>query len=322
MAWIRWAAAMLLACVLAPTAALAQGSGDKSPMRLVIGVPPGGSLDTAARILAELLPARLNRTVIVENRPGANQVIATKQVVASRGKLDMLLMGSSGPIVTNPIFFANERVDPLQDLVPLSLVAASQFVVLVRSDSPHKTIGDFIARARSNPGGLTYSYGTTSFRIAAEMFMSAAGVELRAIPYNGAGPALNSVMAGDVDMSILDVSSSSALIKGGKLRPLMVLSTERDPQIPDVPSASDAGLKDLDVSTWSAVLAPAGVPEEELKAVERAIVEILSDPATKERMERAGLTRATIGPAALRARIVQDRDRSAEVIRRAKLTIN
>lgn len=308
---------LAICCALGQAAARAQAAG---PLHLLVGVPPGGSLDASARILAEQLGREFERPVVVVNRPGANQLIATKQLVAARGKPDFLLLASAGPITTNPIFRPNDRVTPGVDLLPISMVGTSPLVLVVRGDSSASTFAQLVSTAKAHPGELTYSFGTSSFRIASELFVRAAGVACRAIPYNGAGPALNAVLRGDVHFAVLDVATTQALVKTGTLRALLVLSPLRSRMLPDIPSTVDVGLPSLEATSWAAIFAPPGLPTQVAGRLAKGVAHVLAEPLIQERLQGLGFDLAPIGPEFLFDSIAADTARSVQVIRQAGIT--
>lgn len=255
-------------------AAFAQ-SDSQLPLRIVLGVAPGGSLDTSARSLGLALQKVLSRPVVIENKPGANMLIATRHVIGSRPDGDVLLMGT-GTLTLNPLLHPKENVDPLHDMTPVAMLAVSPMVVAVPASLKINTIEEFVAYAKENPGKLNFSAGTTGFHLAGELFMKSSGLDMMVVPYSGAGPALNAMLAGDVQATVLDEGTLNPHIKSGRVRALVISSNQRSVAFPDVPTGKEAGLNGFDIVAWSGLFAPPGTSPETVNRLHDAVQTALS----------------------------------------------
>ena len=313
----------LLSCMAAllsvPALALAQGS---PTIRMVLGVPPGGSADATARIVASRMQEVMKRSVIVENRAGANMLIATKLVSGSAPDGSTLLMATAGPMTTNPVFYPKEPVNPLTNLTPISMIVTSPLAVMVNADLPLKSLRELVTYAKANPGQLNYSTGTTSFQIAMEMLMQETGIRLTHVPYGGAAPALNAVAAGQVQLTILDIGTSKALIRAGKLRVLMMLSDKRVKSLPDVPSAVESGFPRLEMDTWVAVFGPPGMPPALVGQLNDAMAKAMDHNEVREKFAAMEFEPLYLTPEQLAERIKKDSATFKEVIERVNLKPN
>src|SRR3954467_5038061 len=265
----RFLSALMFFCVQA----VAQDYPAK-PVRVVVPYAAGGNADIWARVLSQKLTEALKQAFVVENKPGANGGIGTDFVAKSAADGYTLLAVASGPIVVNPVLYANVTYDPVKDLAPVAQCAVYQYVLVTRSDSPYKTTGDLVAAAKANPGGL--AYGSTGIgggnHLAAELFGLATATRFNHIPYKGSAPALADLLGGQLAFMFDTVITSVPHIRGGKLRAFAVSSAKRAPSLPDVPTMQEAGFAGFDMSQWQGVLAPAGTPRPIVERLNGAIV--------------------------------------------------
>ncbi|MBN9426484.1 MAG: tripartite tricarboxylate transporter substrate binding protein [Burkholderiales bacterium] len=267
-------------------------------LRIVVPFPPGGSADAAARLLAEGLAAEFKQPAIVENKPGAGTTIAAAQVAASTPDGTTLLL--TGPIshIASGLLYPRLRYDALRGFAAVSQLTMAPFFIVVRTESPYRTLDELIRAAKAAPGRLSYgSSGVgASPHLVGEILASEAGVKFLHVPYKGAGPATVGVIGGEVDFSVSDASAIPHLASG-KLRALAVTTARRSALAPDVPSVVEAvGLK-LDESAGIALLAPAGTPAAAIDALSGAIAKILSQESVVKRFAMQGMEVAP-GPAA------------------------
>lgn len=312
---------VVTACLLAAAVAGHAQTGGAT-LSLVVGVAPGGSLDLVARILAERLTGILKRPVIVENKPGANMLIATKLVAGSAPDGNTLFIATVGPITTNPVFFPKDPVDPLTNLTPVNLMAVGRLAVFVNAGLPARTISELVAQAKQRPGALNFSTGTTTFQVATEMLMEEAGIQLTRIPFNGTAPALTALVAGHVDLAILDVGVALPQLRAGKLRALMVLSEQRSDTVPQVPSAKEAGFPKLEVETWIAAFGPPGLPPEMVNRLNAAIGESLDNRQVRERLAGIDFEVVSYSPEKTIDRIKKDGRAFRSVIEKTGMKAN
>ncbi|CAG0948897.1 hypothetical protein BURK1_00069 [Burkholderiales bacterium] len=277
---IAFAVACLLASLASPGAA-AQGYPERA-IRLVVGVAPGSGHDQSSRLLADGLEKELRVPVIVDNRPGADGIIAVHQVTAAPPDGYTLLAGLGSQVAINPAIFANLPYDPQRDLTPVSLVARQPLLVAVHPSLPVTSLRELVAYTRAHPGTVSYSAGTSTFMLAAESLKRRTGADMLHIPYNGGGPAMMALVAGTVQVSMIAGTTAIPQAKAGKIRVLAVSSAARLPQLPDVPTFAESGVGD-DVPVWSAMFAPAGTPPHIVGRLRAAIARVFDTPAIRDR---------------------------------------
>jgi tripartite-type tricarboxylate transporter receptor subunit TctC len=251
----------VLAAALAPATAPAQEAYPVKPVRVIVGLAPGGGTDIQTRLFAQKLSEAFNRPFVVENRPGAGGTVAYAQVAKSPPDGYTLLGVASGYSIT-PAVFGKLAYDPVKDFAPLSLVAQAPFLLVVHPSMPVKSVKELVALARAKPGVLDCgSAGRgSSTHMAFELFRTLARVKITHIPYKGTGPALIDGMAGQVHMLFANVLSSLPYVKAGRLRALAVTTAKRSKVLPELPTIAEGGVAGYENSTWHGWLAPAGTP--------------------------------------------------------------
>jgi len=312
---------VLLLALLASHAA-AQDYPNK-PVRVVVPYVAGGNADIWARTLAQKLTEGLRQAFVVENKPGANGGIGSEFVAKSAPDGYTLLAVASGPIVVNPVLYAKVPYDPVRDFAPVAQCAVYQYVLVTRMDAPYKTIGDLVAAARANPGGL--AYGSTGVgggnHLAAELFGLASGTRFNHIPYKGSAPALADLLGGQLTFMFDTVITSVPQIRAGKLRAFAVSSAKRASSLPDVPTMQEAGFAGFDMSQWQGVLAPAGTPRPVLQRLNAEIAKAMHAPDVHERIAVQGGNEIVTGtPEEFAALIRADLERYGRLIRDAKIS--
>ena len=273
----------LLLALVGP--AQAQLSSDK-PVRIVVPFAAGGPTDVIARVLAPKLTASLKRTVIVENRVGATGAIGASFVAKSAPDGDTLLLGTSSIMAANPNLAINLPFDPVADFTPVSLVATIENVLVVHPSVPAKTVKELIAYAKANPGKLTYAssgIGST-YHLGAELFRSQTGIEWTHVPYKGAAPAIQDVLAGHVQLMFDNTSSAIPNIKAGRVRALGVASLHRYPSLPELPTIAEEGVPGYETTIWLGLFVPAKTPAAIVQKLNREVQEAVNSPEYKERM--------------------------------------
>ena len=267
--------------------AMAQDYPSK-PVTLVVSYAAGGGTDAIARIFAARLEAALGGRVIVENRPGAAANIGTEVVAKADPDGYTLLIGNQGPMVVNPHIF-NLRNDPAEALDPIAMIADAQLFVVVGPRLPVKTMAEFLEKAKSQQ--LVYgSAGNASASHVATLLMGqTAGIDLKHVPYKGAGPAVNDLVGGHVDFMVTTVPSVIGLIQDGTLTALAVTGKERFAALPDVPTVAESGLPEYSASAWYGLLGPKGLPEDVRARLAEGTAEALTDPAFVESLQKEGV---------------------------------
>jgi len=288
----RAAAAFVLAGLAA--AALAQGPAadyPKQPVRMVVTFPPGGSADAIVRMLVPRLNEKLGQQVVVDNRPGAGGNIGLTIVAKAPPDGYTLGVGAAGALSANSSLYAQMPFDPLKDFKPVSMLAAIPFVLIGHPSVQAKTQQDLVALAKSQPGKLSIAHGGngTAMHLSAALFAQMADIKLVEVPYKGSGPAALDVLAGNVPLAVVDLPSALQHIKAGKLVAYAVTSPERLPQLPDVPTVSEAGLAGYDSTGWFGVVAPAGTPQAIVNRLNAEITAALNDEQIKASMRNLGV---------------------------------
>ena len=248
-----------VALTLPPLSVLAQLT-DK-PLRIVLPLSAGSTVDAVARTMSIALAKATGQPVIVENLPGAGGVTGTTQLV--RAPKDGMTLGMvSNNHVVNPSLYKSMPFDSIKDITPITVIGTSPFVLVVHSSVPAKDLKELIALAKAKPGTLNYgsSGNGTVLHLAAELFKSEAGIDIKHIPYKGTGPMMNDLLGGQVQMAFTSTSVAAPHIKTGAIRPIAISTQSRSGLLPDVPTFAEQGLKNYDFGGWIAVIAPAGVP--------------------------------------------------------------
>ncbi|MFO1395982.1 MAG: tripartite tricarboxylate transporter substrate binding protein [Burkholderiales bacterium] len=285
-AWKTWVA--LASIALAP-AAFGQAWPTK-PIKLVAPSTPGDAPDVIARMVAEKLSGALGQQVVVENRPGAGGVVGSDAVAKAAPDGYTLIMGNAGSHGINAAVYSKLPYDIQRDFAPVSQVAVAPNVMVINPDVPAKTVAEFIAYAKSQPGKLSYASGGngSSAHMSMELFKSMAGIDLQHIPYKGSSPALTDVVAGQVVAFIGNMPPTVPLVKGGKLRALAVTTKTRSPLMPELPTIAEAGLPSYETVAWFGVLAPAGTPPEIVNRLSQEIGKIAKSPEMREKLLAMG----------------------------------
>ncbi|MES2183178.1 MAG: tripartite tricarboxylate transporter substrate binding protein [Pseudomonadota bacterium] len=308
-----------LATVLAGMsgAALAQPAAawPTRPLRLIVPLTAGGPTDLLARILAQPLGEHLGQPVIIENRPGAGGNIGAE--VAAKADADgyTLFLGTSGPLAINTSLYGNLRFDPVKDFAPVMLAASAPFVVVVNPAMPAKTLPELIAYAKQYPGKLNFgSVPGTAAHLATELFKTMAGVDITQVPYKGAAPATNDLIAGQIDLSFASTPGVVQHIKGGKLRALAVTSTARLRQLPEVPTLAET-LPGYEASVWYGVVVPARTPQAIVARLNAELSRILQDKAVEQQMRQNDFDPAGSTPAKFGAFIRTETEKWGRVVK-------
>lgn len=275
--------------LLGATGAAAQTYPSRT-IRLVVPFPPGGSTDTAARLIAEYLGQRLGQRLVVENKAGAGGIIGTDSVVKGPADGYALVFGTvSSTAINHPLFGDRMPYRP-DELAGVGLVLSAPNLVLVRGDSPFRTLQDLVAHAKAHPGAL--NFGTTgpgsSVQMAGALLRLSAGIDVTAIPYRGGAQVLQELVGGRVDFSVDSIPSAIALIRGGQVRALAVTDVQRAAVLPDVPTTTEVGLPQVQSTAWFGLLAPARTPRPIVDRLGRELAAALEDPTLQQRFEELG----------------------------------
>lgn len=281
--------AMTLAAPVCASAGPA-GTWPQQPITLVVPFPAGGTTDLLARLVARETSMRLHQNVVVENRPGAGGNIGAAAVARARPDGYTLLMGTVGTQVTNQFIYSQMPYDSARDFAPVTLVANSPNVLLVKAGRGFGSVGEAIAHAKAQPGSLNFastSVGGTP-HLSGELFNRLAGVDIHHVPYKGSAPAMTDLLGGQVQLMYDNLPSAIGQIKAGAVRALAVTTTTPSPILPGVPTMEQAGLKGYAVDSWFGLLAPAGTPAPVVKRIRDAVAQALDDPAVRKQVQDLG----------------------------------
>jgi len=321
---VRFIAAAL---ALAATAALpysAQAAGyPERTINLIVPFSPGGGTDISARLLAAALSEKLGSSVVVDNRPGAGGQIAADLVARSQADGYTLLFANSGMLAINPWIYKLHS-DPATAFAPVSLFSDLPFVLVVPASLPAKNVADLVTLAKAEPGKHTFASSGTGGapHLSGEIFQQATGVDLMHVPYKGGGPAMTDLMAGRVDMLFASVLETIPYVSAGKLRALAVTGATRSSAMPNVPTIDEAGVKNAQSGSWTAVLAPAGTPPAVVDKLSQAIQEVAADPAMKTKLESQGAVAHGSTPQQLQALAASERARYGQIIKARNIQTN
>jgi tripartite-type tricarboxylate transporter receptor subunit TctC len=277
-----------LAFALASTSALA--AFPEKPIKLVIGFPAGGPLDQHARLLVDRLQVILGQPVIVDYKPGAGGSVGAENVAKSPADGYTIMLANTGVMVINGALYTKLPYNTLRDFVPLARSAMQPLALLVSNNVPAKNLKEFNDYARANPGKLNYgSAGNGGIsHLVPEMFKTATGLFMVHIPYRGSAPAFTDLMGGQVQFMAESIPQAAAYHKQGKVRALAVTSKERNPALPDIPTAIESGLKGFEVVGFYGFLAPAGTPKDVVVRLSDALKQVLTNPEVRNRMISQG----------------------------------
>ena len=292
-------------------------------VRLVVPFAAGGSTDVAARILAERMGQTLGQPVVVENRAGSGGLIGADAVAKAEPDGHTLLMATTGLLSIAPHLYPQMPFDPARDFAPVSLAFSTDLVITVAGTVPARTLGEFVRYAKEKPGAVSYASsgaGTTT-HAATELFRLAAGVDLLHVPYRGSGPAMNDLVAGNIQLMVDQVASAIGQINDGRIRALAVTGAERHPLLPDVPTVAEAGLPGARASSWGGIVAPAGTAGPVVAKLNSAVRDAVAQPAVRQRMAGAGADPAASSPAEFTAFVRAESDKWGRVVREARITV-
>jgi tripartite-type tricarboxylate transporter receptor subunit TctC len=311
--------AALCCLAFAAPAAWAQ-SWPTKPVRVIVNFPPGGAADQLARMIGTPLGEALGQPVVIENRGGANGNIGGEVVAKAPPDGYTLLMSSGGMVSVNPHIYPHMSFDPTKDLVPVAAAARVLVYLVAKPSVPANNIKEFIAYVKANPGKLAYgSPGNgSSPHLAGEMLKSQAGLYAIHVPYRGAAPALQDLLAGQLDF-YFDPGIGLPYVRANRLKLFAIGSMKRSPLFPDVPTLDEAGLKGFDADTVFGFYAPAGTPPDVINRLNREVNRILGTPTVKERIITLGGEPLALSPAEFAAKADEDSKRFAKIIKERKI---
>jgi len=287
------------------------------PIHFIVPYPAGGPLDTVARLLGQKVSESVRQPVIVENRPGAGGNIGADLVAKSPPDGYTILMGAVATHAINPTLYAHIPYDPVKDFAPVTQVASTPNVLVVNPSLPVASVKEFIAYAKAHPDALNFGSGSTGSagHLAGELFKAMAGVRMVHVPYKGAGPAMQDLIGGRIQLMFDNLASSLAQMRAGRVKALAVTTAKRSSLAPELPTIAESGLPGFDISTWFGVFAPGGTPRDVVERLHAEFVKALADPAVRETMLKLGAEPVGNTPAEFAAYIQSEARKYAEVIK-------
>ena len=313
----RFVPALLLGALALAAVGPAAAEYPEKPIRFVVPFASGTATDQIARSFGQAITAEAGQQVIIDNKPGANGFIGANE--AARAAPD----GYTVFITTNTTHAANEHLfkklpyDPVKDFAPVTGLGKGGQIMIVNLDLPAKSVAEFIALAKAKPGKISFGSGSSSSRVAGELFQQMAGIELLHVPYKSNPLAINDLLGGQINMMITDMATGLPQVKGGKVRPLGVSTLARSPLTPDLPTISEAGLKGYDMSFWFAAYVPANTPPAILNRLHDILVEASKGPAMQTYYSNTGTTPFVTSPAELGAFQVGESEKWKNIIKKA-----
>jgi tripartite-type tricarboxylate transporter receptor subunit TctC len=311
----------LFTCLLAALAApaLAQDAYPSKPIRILVGYAAGGGNDIIVRVMQPKLQEALGQPVIVENRPGAQGIIAAELAAKAAPDGYTLMMGPSGPMTINPATYSKLPYHPQRDFAPISMICQFPLVVAVSAQAPIRNIRELIDYAKANPGKSNYGSSAGVFQVATELFKQKSGAPFVMIPYKSSGESVQAVIAGQVTMVFVDPPPLAGPLKAGTMRALAVTSPQRHPAWPDTPTLIEAGIPDSDVNVWTAFFAPAKTPPAIVARLQREVARAVQSPEVKERFAGMGLDPVGGTPEELARALARDLEKYVAVAKAANI---
>ena len=317
-------AAALLAAPLSVAAPAIAADYPNRPVALVVAFTPGGPSDVLARIVGKKMGELLNQTFVIENRPGAGGNIAGEAVARAAHDGYTLLMGNNSILATNASLYKHLGYNPEKDFTPITLIGTQANILVVNPDVPAHSLKELIALAKTQPGKLNFAssgYGAAA-HLSGELFKTDAKIDIVHVPYKGAAPALQDVIAGHDQMMFATAASVVGHIRGGKVRALAVTTIKRTKILPDIPTMDEAGLKGFEASTWHGLVAPAGTPPEVIAKLHDAAVKALNDPDVQTSLEKLGVDIVGNTPTEFQAYINKEIPKWAAIVKASGATVD
>ena len=315
--------AFLLCAAALPMAGLAQAPYPSRPVAVVVPYSPGGTTDIIARLTAQYLGASMNKTFVVDNKPGGSGTIAMGYVAKAAPDGYTLLSNEMTQTVV-PSLFSKLSFDPVKDLTGVSIIAEAPYVLVINSKLPVTTLAELVSYAKANPGKLNFASGGAGSgpHIAGELLKSVAGIEMTHIAYKGSGPAVQDLLSGQVEVLITAAPTVAQHVGSGRIRPLAVAHKQRITLLPNVPTSAEAGFPGFLIANWFGLAAPRGTPPEIVAALHAEVQKMLAKQEVRDKLVAAGAEPVGMGPADAGKHIEAEAKRWGELIRKAGIKLD
>jgi tripartite-type tricarboxylate transporter receptor subunit TctC len=318
----RVIAAIFAALVLAPQAGWSQ-SFPSEPIRIIVPFAAGGNVDVTARLVGPLISEILGQPVVVENRPGAGGLVGAGAALSAKPDGHTLMMGSNSTLSVGPNIYPNWPHDPIKGITPISNIQVVPFALVVKADSEIKSVEDLVKRAKEKPGEITQAHSGlgSSNHLVSELFQMLTGTKYILVPYRGAAPAMNDLLAGQVQTFFDQASTTVPQVAGGTIRALAVTSPKRMGALPDTPTFKEVGVANFEVLNVTGLVGPAGLDQQIVTKLHDATVKTLANPQVKAGFAKLGVEVVGSSPSEFAAFIKEDLDRWARVVAEANVKV-
>jgi len=315
---------MALALACAATLVSSQGTYPSKPIKLLVGFPPGGGIDFAARTVQVPLQEALKQQIVIEYKPGASGTVAAAELTRAAPDGYTLLLANTGPFAIAPYLQAKMPYDPVKQFTYVGQISQGSYIVVTRLDHPAKDLREFVSWAKGNSGKVNFaSAGSgTSTHVNGELMNQATGLDLTHVPYKGSAPAVQDLIGGQTQLLIDAGTVLLPQIKGGKLKALAVTGPRRDPQLPEVPTVRELGLGAMEAVGFQGLVGPAGMPREVVERLSTELAKVLAQPEVKAKFASAGAEVHSLGPAEFAAFVKADNEKWAKLVKERKLQLD
>ena len=310
-----------VSAALVPSLVQAQDKYPSKPITWVCPYAAGGNADSRSRQVAKAMSAILGQPIIIDNKAGAGGNIGTEVIARAKPDGYTIGMGNFAPLAVNHALFKKLNFDPANDIVPIGLIEKGPLILMVRNDSPYKSVKDIVAAAKANPGKLSYASGGIggSHHLSGALLENAAGIDLIHAPYKSGAAGATDLMGGQVQMMFEQMYSAMPAIKGGRLRALAITSKTRSPLLPDLPTMAEQGFPAIEVLNWQGLIAPKGISPELIRTLNAALNKALQDPEVKDKILSQGNEMGGGTPEVFAALVKAEAPRWGKVVRDAKI---
>jgi tripartite-type tricarboxylate transporter receptor subunit TctC len=308
---------LVLLCAAALPAA-AQDYPNK-PIRIVVGYEAGGGNDIIVRVMTPEMSRGLGQPVIVENKPGAQSIIAAELAAKSAPDGYTIFMGPSGPMTINPATYAKLPYDPVRDFAPITMICQFPLIVAVNANLPVRSVKELVDYAKANPGKANYSSSAGIFQVTTELFKQKTGANFVMIPYKGSGASVQALLTGDAMVTIVDPPPVTGPLRAGTVRGLAITSAKRHPSWPELPTMAEAGVPDMEVPVWTAFFAPAKTPSAIVARLQKEVARVVHTAEVRERFAQMGLDPVGGTPEELAKIVARDLEKYTAVAKAANI---